>query len=138
MTKTVYKQDLLYPELSYKIVGRAYEVFNEIGGGHKEKAYQNAMRISFQEQKIKFSEELCYPVIFKTKTVEKGRFDFLVEGKIIVELKALSFFSKGHIDQVLNYLNNSGIKLALLISFGQNEVRVKRIVNFKILGTNGE
>jgi GxxExxY protein len=96
------------------------------------------LRISFEEKEIKFSEELYYPVTFKGKTVERGRFDFFVEEKIVLELKALSFFSKGHIDQVLNYLNNSGTKLALLISFGQNEVRVKRIVNFKTLGTNNE
>ena len=138
MVKTIYKEDLLYPELSYKIVGCAYEVFNAIGGGHKEKTYQNAMRISFEEKGIKFSEELTYPVIFKSKTIEKGRFDFFVEEKIVIELKALSFFSKGHIDQVLNYLNNSGVKLGLLISFGQNEVRVKRIVNFKSIGANRE
>ena len=131
MTKTVYKKDLLYPELSYQIVGCAYEVFNEIGGGHKEKTYQKAMRIAFNAQKIKFSEELTCPVLFKDEIVEKGRFDLFVEEKIVVELKALSFFSKGHIDQVINYLNNSGTKLALLIAFGQNEVRVKRIVNFK-------
>ena len=87
------------------------------------------MRISFSSLKINFSEELSYPVIFKGNTVERGRFDFFE--KIIVELKALIFFSKGHIDQVLNYLNNSGVKLALLISFGQNEIRVKRIVHFK-------
>ena len=131
MPKTVYKKDLLYPELSYKIVGCAYEVFNEIGGGHKEKAYQNAMSIALTSQLIAFTEQHYFPILFKGAVVEKGFFDFFIEGKVIVELKALGRFTKGHIDQVINYLNNSEIKLALLISFGQDEVRVKRIVNFK-------
>ena len=48
------RKDLIYPELSYKIVGCAYEVFNEIGGGHKEKTYQNAMKISFTEHTLNF------------------------------------------------------------------------------------
>ena len=131
MTKTVYKKDLLYPELSYQVVGCTYEVFNEIGGGHKEKAYQNAMQISLTSKNIKFSEQLYFPVLFKGQVIEKGYFDLFVDEKIIVELKSLGRFTKGHIDQVINYLNNSGIKLALLISFGQDEVRVKKLINFK-------
>ncbi len=133
MTKTVYKKDLLFPELSYEIVGCAYEVFNEIGGGHKEKTYQNAMRIALSAKGIKFTEQLYYPVLFKSSVVEKGFFDFFVEDKIVVELKSLGRFTKGDFDQVNNYLNNSGIKLALLITFGQDEVRIKRMVNFKTI-----
>lgn len=132
MTRTVYKKDLLYPELSYEIVGCAYQVFNEIGGGHKEKTYQNAMRIALTNKNLNFTEQLYYPVKFDNKVVEKGFFDFFVEEKIIVELKSLGRFTKGDFDQTVNYLENSGVKLALLITFGQDEVRIKRIINFKI------
>ena len=131
MTKTVYKKDLLFPELSYKIVGCAYEVFNEIGGGHKEKAYQNAMRMALTEKALNFTEQHYYPVLFRNSVVERGFFDFFIEEKILVELKSLGRFTKGDFDQVNNYLTNSGIKLALLITFGQDEVRIKRMVNFK-------
>lgn len=131
MTKTVYKKDLLFPELSYSIVGCAYEVFNELGGGHKEKIYQTALAHSFHSKQLNYQEQIYYPLYFKDKLVGKGYWDYLIDKKIIVKIKALSFFAKTHIDQVLNYLHTSNLKLALLISFGQNEVRVKRIVNFK-------
>ena len=138
MTKTVYKKDLLFPELSYKIVGCAYEVFNAIGGGHKEKTYQNAMRIALREAGMKFTEQHYYPVVFSKIPVERGFFDFFIEESILVELKSLGRFTKGDFDQVNNYLGNSGIKLALLITFGQDEVRIKRMVNFKIINKETE
>lgn len=131
MSNTIYKPDLLYPELSYKIIGCAYEVFNNVGGGHKEKVYQKAMKIEFENVGLSFIEQLYYPVKFKNFTLEKSFFDFSVDEKIVVELKSLGYFTKGNFEQVLHYLNSSNLKLALLITFGQNEVRFKRVVNFK-------
>lgn len=130
MPKPVYKQDLLYPELSYQIIGCAFEVFGEVGGGHREKVYQKAMKIEFANRKLSFKEQLYFPVKFKNKILQKSFFDFSVEEKIVVELKSLGHFTKANYDQVLDYLNSSGLKLAILISFGQNEVRFKRVVNF--------
>ena len=130
MSKTVYKEDLIYPELSYKIVGCAYEVFNEIGGGHRESTYQKALSLSFRKAGLNFKEQKYFPVYFIGTSVEKGFSDFFVEEKIVVEIKSLGFFTKGNYEQVLNYLNNSRLKLAILITFGQNEVRYKRVVNF--------
>jgi GxxExxY protein len=135
MTQTIYKKDLLFPELSYKIVGCAYEVFNEIGGGHKEVIYQKALGISFTNHKLAFKEQVYYPITFKDVILKRNFFDFLVDEKIVVEIKSLAHFTKGHYDQTLKYLNVSGIKLALLITFGQGDVRVKRVVNFpKVTG----
>ena len=133
MPKTIYKKDLIYPELSYAIVGCAFDVFNELGGGHREKVYQKAMKLAFQNKLIAFKEQFYYPLKYKHDTMEKGFFDFLMEEKIIVELKSLGFFTKGNYDQVKYYMNDSGLKLALLITFGQNEVRSKRVVNFKAI-----
>lgn len=77
-----------------------------------------------------------YKVIFQEKVVGNNYFDFLVDDKIIVELKSLSKFSKANYDQVLNYLKVSNLKLALLIMFTQNEVRHKRVINFEALNSN--
>lgn len=123
------RSDLLHPELSYSIVGCAFEVFNELGSGHYEKVYQKAMALSFQEKKLNFKEQVYYPVNFKTRTISKGFLDFEVENKVVVELKRSGFFSKNHIDQVLNYLVLTKLQLAILISFPTNGVTFKRIIN---------
>jgi GxxExxY protein len=130
------KKDLVYPELSYKIIGCAFEVFNSIGGAHKEVVYQKAMSIALKEKGLAFTEQTYYPVKFKDVVVGKNFFDFHVEEKVVVELKSANHFSKLNYDQVLNYLNVSKVKLALLISFGTEEVRCKRVVNFQELNTS--
>jgi len=75
-------------------------------------------------------EQVYYPVAFNGKIVGKNFFDFLIDDKLVVEIKKGNNFSKRHIDQVLEYLKASNIRLAILINFGSNEVSFKRIVNF--------
>lgn len=123
------RQDLLYPELSYQIIGCAYDVFNEIGGGHHEKHYQRAMAMLFNERKINFKEQLYYPLKFQEKIIGKLYFDFLIEEKVIVEIKKGDNYSKRHIEQVLEYLKTSKLQLAIIINFGSNKVHSKRIIN---------
>jgi GxxExxY protein len=123
------RNDLVYPELSYAIVGCAYDVFNELGGGLKEKVYQNGMAVCFRIKKIKFTEQLPFQIKFKEETVGSRFLDFLVDDKIIVELKRGKHFTKGHFDQVMEYLKFSKLKLAILINFASDTVYFKRIVN---------
>jgi len=129
MKPPVNREDLLYPELSYQIVGCAYDVHNEIGGGLLEKVYQKAMAVAFRNRTISFSEQEHYPVMFEGEKVGAGYFDFVVDGKVVVELKRTQHFSRKHIEQVIAYLKQSGLKLGILIHFGQEQVRYKRIIN---------
>ena len=129
-------KNLIYPDLSYKVIGCAFEVFNQLGSGHKEIVYHKALALAFHEQKLKFKEELYFPVEFKGRVVGRNYFDFLLEEKVVVEIKSLSRFSKAHFDQTKNYLNISGLKLALLIIFGQEGVQCKRVVNFKTVNVD--
>lgn len=131
MNTTITKNDLLYPELSYKIIGCAYDVYNELGGGHHEKYYQRAMAMLYKERNIAYKEQLYCPIKFQEKLIGKLFFDFLVEGKIIVEIKKGNNFSKRHIEQVLEYLRTSNLHLAIIINFGGDRVYFKRIVNIK-------
>jgi GxxExxY protein len=117
MEGIVRRDDLVYPELSYKIIGCAYEVFNELGFGHAEKIYQKAMAQALKNASLNHNEQLYTPLKFKDTIVGKKFFDFLVEDKIIVELKKNHFFSKANIDQVNEYLKSRDLKLALLINF---------------------
>lgn len=126
---TVKRTDLVYPELSFIIVGCAYEVFNELGPGHTEKIYQRALAAVFEEKKIIFKEQEYYPLKFKDKVIGRGFLDFAVDNKIIVELKKDETFTKTHIDQVVNYLKLSNYKLAILINFTPQGVKFKRLVN---------
>ncbi|MGQ0828409.1 MAG: GxxExxY protein [Bacteroidota bacterium] len=130
------RKDLIYPELSYKIIGCTYDVFNQLGGGHKESVYQNALKLALNEKQLSYKEQLYYPVSFNNTVVGRNYFDFLIDEKIVVELKASVRFTKTHYDQVLNYLNISNLKLALLITFGTEEVRCKRVVNFKTINSH--
>lgn len=125
----IQKQDLIYPELSYKLVGLAYNVHNELGHGHLEKIYQKAYAKELKEAGISFKEQAPYQVIYKEEVIGNNYLDFLIENKVIIELKRSDFHSKKYIDQISNYIKVSDLKLAILINFTSNGVRIKRIVN---------
>ncbi len=120
------RTDLVYPELSYEIVGCAYEVWDELGLGHLEKIHQRSLAIVFRNKKMKFQEQVYYSLKFRNEIVGKGFLDFLVDEKIIVELKKDGNFSKSHIEQVLNYLKLSNLKLAILINFTKERCEIQK------------
>ncbi len=125
----IQKQDLIYPELSYKLVGLAYNVHNELGHGHLEKIYQKAYAKELKEANIEYKEQAPYKVIYKEEIIGNNYLDFLIEGKVIIELKRSDFHSKKYIDQISNYIKVSNLQLAILINFTSTGVRIKRIVN---------
>jgi len=128
--KELQRKDLIHPELSYTIISCAFDVNNEIGGGHHEKHYQRALAKSFEYKQLAFKEQIYYTLKYKGSIIGKSYLDFLVENKIIVEIKKGNQYSKRHIDQVLDYLKTANLPLAILINFGQNGVHFRRIVNF--------
>jgi GxxExxY protein len=124
------RKDLLFPDLSYKVVGCAFDVYNSLGGGHHEKYYQRALAEALNEDKLKFLEQVNYPLKYRNKIIGRNFLDFLVENKIVVEIKKDNRFSRSNINQVMEYLKLSNLKLAILINFGSNGVTFKRVVNF--------
>ena len=129
MKPPLLRNDLVYPELSYQLVGYAYDVFVELGPGHSEKTYQRAYALLLEKNNHKFIEQAYYPVRFQNKVISRGFLDFNIEDKIIVELKKDSHFSKTHIDQLLDYLKRTDLKLAIIFNFTPSGVVFKRIVN---------
>jgi len=125
------RTDLLYPELSYKIIGALFEVFNKLGQGYLEKYYQRAIAISLKESGLKFKEQVYAPLIFKDVKIGKCFFDFLVEDKIVLELKTGDRFSKKDIGQIHSYLKVNNLQLGLLVNFTSQGVKFKRIINTK-------
>lgn len=125
------RNDLVYPQLSYQIIGCAYDAYNALGPGHHEKVYQRGLYEIFKAKNIPCQQQVYYPVMINGKVIGKNFFDFFVDNKIIVEIKKGNRYSKQHIDQVLAYLKTSKSKLAILINFGSDDVSFKRIVNFE-------
>ena len=121
----------VYKELSYKIVGILYEVYNELGYGFKEICYERAIKKCFIEKGIEFKEQIPFKLSFKGEVVGTFYLDFLVDDKIILELKRGNYFSKKNIEQVNEYLKITGKKLAIIANFTPNGVSYKRIINIK-------
>ena len=117
-----------YPDktLTGKIIGAAFEVHNILGPGFLEKVYQNAMVKELQLRGCKAEPEVKIPVYYKDEMVGDYYVDILVEGRIIVELKALSNLTTEHEAQLLNYLKATSHKVGLLLNFGTRRVQTKR------------
>lgn len=110
-------------------MGIMFGVFNELGYGYQEKHYERAIEKSFSDEKIKFKRQIPYKVFFRGKEIGRYYFDFLVEDKIIVELKKGNYFSRKNIQQVKEYLKVAELKLAIIINFTPYGVKTIRILN---------
>lgn len=120
---------LIYKELTYRINGILFGVFNELGYGYQEKYYQRAISLALKEGNVKYKEQVSVPIEFKGSGIGRYFFDFLIEDKIILEIKKGDQFYKKDITQTYAYLKSSGLKLGLLANFTKNGVKIKRIVN---------
>lgn len=127
--KITKKEDLIYPDLSYKIVGILFSVFNELGYGYKEKYYELAIAKELVRAGLTYKEQISYPVKFKGETIGYQILDFLVDDKIILELKRGDNFFKQDIIQTTGYLRTTGLKLAILARFSSRGLKYKRILN---------
>jgi len=123
------EEKIIYKALSYKIVGVMYGVYNDLGYGYKEKIYERAIGRYFTINNIKFKCQVSYLIAFKGKIIGRCYLDFLVEDKIIVEIKIGDYFSKRNINQVREYLKATGLKLALIVNYTHYGVKVLRILN---------
>lgn len=122
----------MHPELSYRIMGILFEVFKELGAGHKEKYYGNAVAEGLKSVGISFAQELYVPILFNGKVVGRYFLDFLIDGKIVLELKkGDAYSSKKHIEQVFAYLKANGLQLGILAQFTSEGVKYRRIVNLR-------
>ncbi len=118
-----------YSEITGAIIGAAMQVHSELGNGFPEVIYQRSLPIEFQNQNISYKREESMPLFYKGKSIGKRRADFMVEEKVLVELKALSEINKTHYNQVLNYLTAFNLEVALLLNFGENSLNFKRLIN---------
>ena len=123
------RKDLIYPELSYKILGCCFEVFKVSGAGHRGKYYENALKHELRYKKINFKSQVYYPSTYKGRAVSRNYLDFLIEDKIALELKVGEYFQKAYLDQVFDYLKFADLKLGIIANFTRNGVKSYRVVN---------
>ena len=120
---------LLYPELSYKIIGIAMDIYNQIGAGFPEKVYEKALMILFKKNGIKAQNQVRFSVIFEEQNIGDFIADIVVEDKIILEIKSIKELKNIHKTQTINYLKASGLKLGILLNYGENKLKSERLIN---------
>ena len=128
-----------HEELTEKIIGNFYRVYNVLGYGFLEKVYENALKIEFRKMGIDFDCQVPVQVFYNGEIVGDYIADFVIDGKIVVEVKANVGLGVADESQLLNYLRCTGLEVGLLLNFGK-EAEVKRKVfetakrcdNFKV------
>lgn len=123
------KENYKYSELSEKIIGLAMKVHRKLGLGFPEVIYHRALLLEFEQINLPFESEKEHPVFYEGKLIGKRRVDFLVDEKILIEIKATSILDNVHYNQIQNYLQAFNLEVGLLINFGNQSVQVKRFVN---------
>ncbi len=121
--------NLLYKEESYQIIGACMEVHKELGKGFSEIIYGDALDIEFKKNNIIYSREERFDIAYKGNLLPHHYYaDFVIDSKIILEIKAISQLTESHVKQTLNYLAASKLKLALLVNFGEDSLSYKRVI----------
>jgi len=123
------EKKIIYKELSYEIVNAGIQVHNALGPGFTEKVYEEALCIEFQHKGLNFERQKRIDVIYRDIKVGDYITDIVIEGKILLELKATTEHHPLFDAQVYSYLKATGLKLGLLFNFGTQKLTHKRIVN---------
>lgn len=123
--------ELKYSDITSKIIGAAMKVHATLGNGFQEKIYQRALAIELRASGLHFQKEFEMKIIYKGEEIGERRVDFLVEGKIMVELKALTLLESVHLAHGKNYLEAYNVEVGLLLNFGAINLDFKRLENKK-------
>jgi GxxExxY protein len=127
----IVKEQYKYSDLTGKIIGCSMEVHKILGNGFQEVIYQRALEMEMGLQGLGFSREHEMPIFYKNEQLGTRRVDFLVEGVISVELKALTKLEDVHLAQAINYLEAYNLEIGMLINFGNKSLEYRRLVNPK-------
>jgi GxxExxY protein len=122
--------EMLYEELSGTVIGAAMEVHKLLGSGFLESVYERALASELTGRQIPFERQVPITVMYKQTQVGEYRADSLVDGKIILEIKATTALIAEHYAQALHYLTATGRRLALLLNFGTRSLQLKRIIRW--------
>ena len=119
---------IIHKELSYEIMGAAFEVHNALGAGFLEKVYENALMIALRKRGMKCQQQAPIQVTYEGEVVGEYFADILVNDSVILELKTVEALTNVHRAQAINYLKATGFRLAILINFAKPKLEYERIV----------
>lgn len=122
--------ELKHKEITEKIIGASFEVHSFLGNGFQEVIYQRALAWEMAQRDLQFNREIEQDIFYKDlpEPIGTRRADFVVESKVLVELKAIIQLEDVHLAQALNYLKAYKLKVGLLINFGSKSLTFKRLV----------
>ncbi|OHA51624.1 MAG: hypothetical protein A3A97_04390 [Candidatus Terrybacteria bacterium RIFCSPLOWO2_01_FULL_40_23] len=123
------RNDIIYAELSYKLTGLLMKTQEKLGRYAKEKQYGDALEILLTQENIAYKREPSIPFNVAGEDVRGNRIDFIVEDKILIELKALPYITKRDYYQTSRYLRATNLKLGLLVNCHSQYLKPKRILN---------
>ncbi len=122
--------ELLYKDITEKIIGASFEVHKFLGNGFQEVIYQRALAYEMARAGLEFQREIEQHIYYRelTEPIGTRRADFVVEEKVLVELKARVQLEDVHMAQALNYLKAYKLEVGLLINFGSKSLTFKRLI----------
>jgi GxxExxY protein len=116
-------------EITEKIIGGCYRVANELGAGFLEKVYENALAHELRKTGLAVEQQKPVRIFYDGMVAGEYLADLLIEGAVIVELKAVKSLDDVHVAQCLNYLRGADLRVGLLVNFGTPKIKIRRIVN---------
>ncbi len=128
-TNITNKEKLVYPELSYILMGILFEVHNKLGTKYQEKHYQRAIEIKLKELNIPYQRELKIKLEFGKEELGDFFIDFVVDNKILLEIKKVWKISQDDIKQVLRYLRAAKLKLGIIANFKHKRLEFRRVLD---------
>lgn len=114
-------------ELTGKVIGLAIKVHKELGSAYEEKIYQRALYLELQKSGLKIEREKEIIVYYNNICVGKKKLDFLVEGRLIIEIKKSDTTEEVFVSQVVSYLKTVKVPLGLILNFGNKRLEIKRV-----------
>lgn len=120
---------IIYPKLSYQIIGVCLAVHNELGGKYQEKYYHRAVEVKLKKEKLPFKSNIEVDLKINGEKIGKYILDFIINDKIVLELKTAPNFARGDFRQVSAYLKSANLKLGILVNFRGEKLTFRRILN---------
>ena len=120
---------IVYKTLSYKVVGILFKIVKELGSSYHERYYQRAIEKYLRKMNIPYQKEFKVELLIDREKIGHHFIDFVIDGRLVLEVKKGNTFRMADIKQVLMYLKSANLKLGLLAYFGKAGVRVKRVIN---------
>lgn len=123
------KSEYKYSQLTDRIINLAISVHKTLGPGFVEKIYQRALYLELKNSKLRFVREKRLTIYYKKVNLGYETVDFEIEGKVLIEIKAVSEINDIHRAQLLSYLKSSGCEVGLILNFARLTLEIKRIIN---------